>query len=104
MPDSNVASLLEGLENVRSRPGVWMSKSLPLVMVFISRFNIACRQLGVEASPADQAYWAVLSQRGWKVSPAGPWVEMQEKGLSEEEIVTELLTIQIEALKKRHNL
>src|SRR5512141_1886722 len=89
LEEADITALINYLEDVRSRPELWLSRELPLVVTFLTGFNVACRALGMKASP-DSTWGEILAERGWNWTPSGPWTDMEEKGLSEADIVNEL--------------
>ena len=89
--------LVAKLGFVRTRAHLWMGECTEHAChVFLSGFEMACDALGVHVNRHQRELAG--SKRGW----AGPLAEqtkhMRERGLSEEQIVSELLAIEMDAL------
>ncbi len=73
---------------------------------YLSGFSKGCLLLNKTISSDDfiAARFEAISALGWKVTSANPVREMQEKSMSDEKIIQELLDIEIETwrlLKQR---
>lgn len=92
--------LIDLLEEARSQPEKFLTPDMPAAQVFLSGFGTTCeRLLGVEV--ADTAYAEAAQARGWQRTDLGIWQEMREKGLSDDQIRDELITLQIAAWQLR---
>ncbi len=101
-----IAHLLEQLEHIRKRPGMYMTDDFPPIVNFLFGFNAACRVFGTsidyDLESRDGIDAGVLQERGWKASSRHSSVEMQERGMDDNAITEELLTIAIEVVKRRY--
>ena len=100
MDKAYIAAIIAKLEDVRQRPLMWIGQ-FENIVPFINGFNTAC--LSTIYNIRDNFYEEVANERGWHVSAQGPESFMREKGLTESQIVDELLTIHIELWKRRYN-
>jgi hypothetical protein len=98
--------VVELLNHVRERPPIWLGGYNPQELIlFIHGLGagVAVFGLRIERHPGS-AYYDVLIERGWEFLAGFPVDEMRERGLSEQEIVRELLTIEIETWKRAYQL
>ncbi len=65
---------------------------------FLNGFRIGCLACGLEVPLMIQEQ--VTVERGWKWCATGPIQEMQEAGLSEEQVIDELFAIEISGWEK----
>jgi hypothetical protein len=96
----DIDQLIRGLENVQKRAPMFMSEDQSAIVNFLSGFHAACGFLGLTL-PGDKFSDRVASERGWELTSAGSWREMERKGMDHSAIAAELLTIEIEAWKRR---
>lgn len=68
---------------------------------FIDGFNLGyiLAENRVQFHDKIYAWKQAVALRGWKVNALGPQKEMQEKGMSEKEIIDELVQIEIQLWK-----
>ncbi|MBI5957464.1 MAG: hypothetical protein HY866_01925 [Chloroflexi bacterium] len=97
MNKEQVQQIINVLGGVRQRPGLYMRQNQ--ASGFLDGFRLALEMLSAMGVPTS-FYKEALAERGWEWSLAAPLAEMQQRGLTEEEKVEELLTIEIEAWKK----
>ena len=93
-----INSLIENLEQVRLRPGMWMGRiTVEAACGFNGGIACACAAFGMNQTIQlrDQA----TRNRGWVFTSTGGVNMMEAKGLTEAQIVDELLLIEIEMLK-----
>jgi hypothetical protein len=84
----------ETLRLLQTRPRLFLGEvTLERVNVWLGGFEAGCAALGV-AIPRD-VFTKVLQERGWKESAYGQIPQMREKGLSDDQIVQELIEIQV---------
>lgn len=116
MDKSQIEATIRVLEHVRKRPGMCfgdireengshlVEQTVNSVSNFIGGLNIAFAVLGMYQNRVfgqSKYHMQVRRDRGWEASGSGPvWYEMRKRGLSDSEIIEELLTIEIEALKR----
>lgn len=87
--------LIERLELMQQRKAMLVQPvSVSAVLDFLRGFRNAYRCCGVR-SDVDKAE----KQRGWKLSALGPVPQMRKKGMSDEQIMDELIAIEIDALR-----
>jgi len=91
-----VEKIIKQLKNVQLRPGMYFRGDLPSATSFIDGFNVACALWGLYDDMAVvEAGDKAMKEHGWKVSSLGPFPEMQERGLNEEQMIAEFLSIEI---------
>jgi hypothetical protein len=97
---SQIRSIIQLLEAVRLRPMLYLATvHHHNLYVFLSGLYAGCRLFGLEMD--ESALEHAASERGWGYTvAAGPYLDMVEKGLLEEECIHELLSIHILAWKK----
>lgn len=96
----------ESLENIiafyeaaRERPAVYFQPSIPeAIDCILSYFNQALYFVNIKESSRYQREIAI--ERGWEYNALGAVPSMREKGLKDEEMITELLTFEIEHWKR----
>ena len=100
MKDQNSRdAIIEHLEHVRNRPEMYAGEvSERAFYAYLSGFDAACTVLGHARS--YDLYLQVCEERGWGMNALGPQKRMREMGLSEQAIVDELLTIEIETRRR----
>ncbi len=99
MSDEQARKIIRILEAVKSRPEMYVGKrdDPKEIQTFLWGIHVICRTL----TGVDYDFFREIAlKRGWKNSPVGIVPSMREAGLSDEEIVTELITIDIEAYKQ----
>jgi hypothetical protein len=99
---SMVARPIEYLRAFQARKGMYVQPvTVHTVEAFLSGFEVACHALGF---PIDrELWWAAQEARGWKRRSVGAVPQMEAKGLTEEEIVNELIEITIATLIARES-
>jgi hypothetical protein len=95
--------IIENFEHVVERPDMYL---LPVnsdtAESFINGFTIGCKACGLEVPLEIQQ--SVTEDRGWEfLGVARPTREMRERGFSEPQIATELLTIELEGWRRFHD-
>ncbi|KAB2903001.1 MAG: hypothetical protein F9K27_14595 [Anaerolineae bacterium] len=97
-----VQKIIETLSIIRLRPKMYF-RNVGELKAMLAGFNMACGLFGYP-SGFDDAYRQAVVERGWKWLPAaGVLPALIENGLDDDSIVEELLTIEIEAWKKRYS-
>ncbi len=96
--EQHVSALIEQLENVRKRKGMYM---FPVdgqaAQNFVIGFSTAAHALGLVFMESKTPVWLKAGEkRGWKICAVGPIPEMKERDMSNEEIADEVLAIEIE--------
>lgn len=93
-----INNLIEQLELARLRPAMFMGRiTLEAVHGFGSGVHCACAALGV--TQTLELRRQATQNRGWVFTASGGVNAMEAKGLTETQIVDELLLIEIEMLK-----
>ena len=97
--DADFDKLISQLREVQKRPEMYIgdldSRSM---RSFLVGYLVAQSALGVREAGLDRH--KIIESRGWKVRAVGPVPEMRERGLTEREIVTELIEIEIDVLRE----
>ena len=92
-----IAKLIEQIEAVRSRPAMWMGRAtLQAVQGFGGGIHCIWGAFGVD--PKEFHPQATIN-RGWPYTSIGGINRMKSDGLTEAQIVDELLLIEIEMLR-----
>lgn len=96
----HIAKIIDVLENIRARPGMYISSIEPnSLMDYLHGLYAGCYLCG---GGYDQAYHQSAYARGWHgYGVRHPFRVMQEKGLDNAAIINEMLMIEIEAWQKR---
>ncbi len=97
MPASD--QLVEVLRSFQKRTGMYVHPvNTRSVQNFLMGFEAGCLAFGFEF---DRELWFKVGEsRGWKRAPEGPSSPMAAKGLSEHEIMNELIEIEIETFRE----
>ncbi|NEU74290.1 hypothetical protein PI95_017420 [Hassallia byssoidea VB512170] len=61
---------------------------------FVCGVRSAANALGLQEN--RDAWWLAIETRGWKISPLGFLPEMQERGMTDEQMAEEILAIEID--------
>jgi hypothetical protein len=104
--EHHAQKVVELLREVRRRPPVWIGGYSPESLLhFLNGVTAAAGAFGlrIHRHPGS-AYGQVITERGWEHIAAAPVDEMRERGLSDQEIVQELLTIEIETWRRGYQL
>lgn len=84
--------LLAGWEHIRKRPLMYFSNDVPAVVNFLEGFKTACLVLN-PAFDYETIYQQVIREHGLEDSSQAIWRQLQERGLSDEEVISEMLAI-----------
>jgi hypothetical protein len=102
MPRSNQRIIDEAIVNLnhfRMRLGMYIQYAdVVRAADFLTGFGIGLAAAGAEPEP--DAWWNVQAERGWKKSPNGPVPQMEAKGMTVQDIISELVEIEIEMLRR----
>lgn len=96
---TNLESLIEALEYVRTHPRLYFLDSAQAA-AFMSGIAFASSTFGFVKN-YTQEYRKVTQERGWKETPQHIKEQMKEKGLAEWDIVDELIAIEIEIYQRQ---
>jgi hypothetical protein len=93
-----IERIVERLLAIQQRPHVYIDESLGPMGNFQVGFDMACEILGImpDADVSEQ----VFLEHGWKPSAFGPHIQMRKKGFTEQQIIDELLSMEIEVWKR----
>lgn len=91
--------VIELLERVNDKPMLYIGLDLSRITPFLAGIRATCRIFDI-VTGYGSIYAQVMKERGWIFSPKDPWDVLQESGLPERAIVTELIMIEIEVLKQ----
>jgi hypothetical protein len=100
MYQEQIGAIIEYLEQVRRRPGMYIGRvDYSSLLNHLYGIEFACRLFGLEAD--GNLLKKALLERGWKNDTRlGSYPYMVEQGLSEVQIVDENLVARIEMWKK----
>jgi hypothetical protein len=62
---------------------------------FISGVRSSAKALGLQEN--RDVWWLAIEARGWKISSLGPLSEMRCRGMTDEQMVEEILAIEIDS-------
>lgn len=89
--------MIEILQSVRERKEMYFQPiSVEAANNFLGGIWVTCFAFGV---CTHEDWDAAIKLRGWEVLSIGPTREMRVRGLSEEQMIDELIEIQIAALR-----
>jgi hypothetical protein len=95
--------LIKILEAIKTRPGIYIGDGyIPekIRMLLIGMGLITYHIMGVDPKP----YREIIYRHGWGNDPEGLIPEMRRAGLSDQEIVTQLVDLEIELYKQGYGL
>ena len=92
----DLATAISRLKDIKRRKSMWFRPSVDNAQTFLAGYRGALRAMGVEISAHSEH---VVERRGWVQSSIGYTPSMREKGLSEDEIIDELIEILVEELE-----
>lgn len=90
--------VLEVLEQAQKRPGLFFPSDVSGFQGFLGAVH-SFYWIVLDMEPRDDITSNITEQHGWTKSALGPWLQMEEKGLSLQEIINEILEMEIEALR-----
>ncbi len=97
-PRNEITLNVSLLEAVRERKAMYLDPfTVESCQNFLDGFSLACFACGIV--DASERILAGQAGRGWTVEACGPVPEMRERGLSDEQIMDELITIHIAAFR-----
>ena len=101
MDATQIVRIIERLEHMRLRKRFYLnSLDLEATINFFAGFRIGLSTLGSPPDYRDELIdkkKIIHRRRGWEWNSGGAWAVMQNLGMSEEDIIDELLVIEIEA-------
>ena len=94
------------LEHIRKRPGMYLGPpSVDALVHFLPGFHAGCEIAGYRITHVpESAYHTIVEARGWEHLANKPIAEMQARGMSELDIIEELLQIEIATWKATYNV
>ena len=97
---TGLLNIIGQLENVHKRPALFIGRKDDVdgVINFLQGFLAACDSLGFRYSRDINRQ--VIIESDWETGAEGVWLQMRQKGMSEEEIVQELLRLEIKCWQK----
>jgi hypothetical protein len=101
-----VRLLIEFLRAAMEHKGmVFGSAEIPHFLDWFMGFSqgISFAGLTINRTP-ESIWWSVAHERGWALSSQIPWWQMREKGMCDDAIIDEILTIEIEAWRQTYRL
>jgi hypothetical protein len=91
--------IVEGLEDVKTRPRRFMAKDVPPFSNFLRGFVIACQLFDTDLFHRyEDIFREVCAERGWEYMLEPIWAQMSEAGLNDDEVTQETLTLYIEVM------
>ncbi|MFP4437938.1 MAG: hypothetical protein ACLFVO_11885 [Chloroflexaceae bacterium] len=97
MDKTNITLIIQLLERVRQKPGMYLGNDVHAILHFMTGVNCTCSVFGLQRDEA--VYKAVVIERGWEYSAKAPLYQMMEKGMDYSHIVNEFFTIEIDTWK-----
>ncbi len=101
IPKEQLENLVSVLSHIRLRPGMYFSNFAPAIHNYLHGFQAACTLLGFDIWNGQQEIWA---ERGWKISALHPISQMQEKGMTDDEIAAEVFGMMLLHLRSKYNI
>jgi hypothetical protein len=102
MPRSHeqiIAEAIDSLHHFRTRLGMYIQRAdIGRAEAFLTGFGLGLAAAGVRN--AQDAWWNAQAQRGWHKSPTGPVPQMEARGMTVQEIISELVEIEAEVLRR----
>lgn len=97
---STIDQLIEHLRSFQKRKEMYVGHAtIEAVEAFLTGFRIGRHGMGLEIDLDLQC--AAQATRGWEQSAAGPVPQMRSQGLSDNEIMNELIEIEIDVLREQ---
>lgn len=97
---STIDHLIEHLRSFQKRKAMYVGHAtIEAVEAFLTGFRIGRHGMGLEIDLEWQ--WAAQAARGWEQTASGPVPQMKIQGLSDNEIMDELIEIEIEVLQEQ---
>lgn len=94
--------LIDYLRSFQKRKSMYLHPvSVLAVENFLTGFATACHAFGHPIDP--ELRWNTRQSRGWNRQAVGPIPQMKASGLSEEQIMDELIEIEIVTLQAHEN-
>ena len=102
MKSIKVEDIIRMLEHIIQRPFLYVGTQPLAVIAYLNGFNTILGYLGFTPprSGYDELYKSVVIERGWEYDAGGPWHQMQKKGMTDEEVIKETISIEIEYWKR----
>ena len=104
MDREQVRQLITLLEQVRRRPGMYFPLDQSGLDGFLGGFHaMQTTFFGTTNNPGLTA--SILHERGWEANNAlAPWPQMEARELDIHQIIAEILTIEIEVLRRMYGI
>jgi hypothetical protein len=98
MYKEQTVKLINLLNHIREKPGLYTGDGYEpeKIQVLLLGIRLCQNTFGLE----QPSYAEIAEKRGWRYQPRGLIPEMKETGLSDQEIINELIEIEIEFNKK----
>jgi hypothetical protein len=87
-----LAKIVYTLAHILLRPGMYVSEESSALSNFLNGFSIACQALGFNIEKGRENTW---TERGWQVGVRHPISQMQEKSMSNDDIIAEAVGMMI---------
>ena len=97
---TGLLNIINALEIVYERPALFIGEkdNVDSTMKFLQGFLVASDALGFKYSRDISRQ--VIIENDWEPRPGGVWLQMRDKGMSEEAIVQELIRLEIKNWQK----
>jgi len=93
-----VDQLIEYLQAFQKRKGMYVQPvTVKTVEAFLAGFRTGCHAFGIEIN--GELELAAQEPRGWKPRAVSPIPQMEAKGMSDAEIMDELIEIEMDVLR-----
>ena len=90
---------IEFFEEVLARPLMYFGKNDADAVIIFTHGLYTSLYITNHSFPSEEIYREVSKNRGWHFNALGIIPDMKKKGLSDEEMVKELISVEIEAWK-----
>ena len=96
----SITKIIQFLEAVRNAIGLWVGDDFLSVIPFIHGLNACAGIFGI-LGEHNRIYEDVVKSHNWEWSARLPIDAMKDKGMSNEDIASELLTMEIETWSRQ---
>jgi DNA gyrase/topoisomerase IV subunit B len=102
MSQNHITLIIQLLERVRQKPGMYLGNDVHAVLHFITGVNCTCSVFGLQRD--EEVYKTIVIARGWAYSAKPPLYQMIEKNMDYNSIIDEIFTIEINTWKSIYRL
>jgi hypothetical protein len=98
-PRNIIDAAVESLEHFRRRVGMYIGAAdVGRAEAFLNGLSLGLAAAGIGF--VEDAWWKAQADRGWEKAPFGPIAQMEAKGMDASAIISELVEIEIQMLRR----